>query len=156
MKRRHISARERVAIFKRWDGVCHLCGGKISVGDAWEVSHDIPLEMGGADEGDNLKPAHRKCHRAHTSEVDAPQIAQAKRREAAHIGARAESKNPIRSRGFEKRERPVKLPPPPRRSIYEIAEPVPTTAVKGIASRAGAGSARHFSEGDQKHDRESD
>ncbi len=95
MTRRRISTRERIDIFQRNDGRCHLCGGRIDAGQAWEVSHDTPLEMGGADEGDNLKPAHAKCHRIHTATVDVPQIRKAQRREAKHIGAKAPSRNPL-------------------------------------------------------------
>jgi len=93
--RRRISTRERVDIFHRNDGKCHLCGLRIDAGQAWEVSHDTPLQMGGADEGGNLKPAHAKCHRIHTASVDLPQIAKAKRREAAFRGAKAPSRNPL-------------------------------------------------------------
>lgn len=93
--RRRISTRERVDIFQRNGGTCHLCNGRIVAGEAWEVSHDTPLEMGGDDEGDNLKPAHAKCHRIHTATVDVPHIRKAQRREAKHIGAKAPSRNPL-------------------------------------------------------------
>lgn len=93
--RRRISTRERVDIFQRNGGICHLCHGAITAGQAWEVSHDTPLELGGADEGDNLKPAHAKCHRVHTATVDVPTIRLAQRREAIHIGAKAPSRNPM-------------------------------------------------------------
>lgn len=124
-KRRRISTRERVAIFTRNDGLCHLCGGAITVGQAWEVSHDIPLELGGADEGDNLKPAHKTCHRDHTAKVDQPNIGRAKRREAAHIGAKVSNGQPLKSRGFApapkqmRATRPIeKLASLPRRAMY--------------------------------------
>lgn len=106
MTRRRISTRERVDIFQRNGGVCHLCQGRITSGEAWEVSHDTPLEMGGADEGDNLKPAHAKCHRIRTATVDVPQIRKAQRREAKHIGAKAPSRNPLpgsKASGIRKR-----------------------------------------------------
>lgn len=86
--RRSISTKERVRLFMLHGGTCHLCGGKIGVGEAWDVSHDIPLELGGADDDANRLLAHRKCHRAHTASVDVPAIAKAKRREARHIGAK--------------------------------------------------------------------
>lgn len=92
MTRRHISTRERAAIFSRCGGICHLCGGRINVGEAWEVSHDRPLALLGDDDGNNLQVAHAKCHRHHTATVDAPNIARAKRREAKHIGAAAPSR----------------------------------------------------------------
>jgi 5-methylcytosine-specific restriction endonuclease McrA len=92
--RRRISTKERKIIFERNGRTCHMCGGLIQIGDAWEVSHEIPLKLGGDDEGDNLKPAHKKCHRDHTAAVDIPNIARAKRREASHIGAK-QSRNPM-------------------------------------------------------------
>ncbi len=77
-KRRNISTRERVKIFVREGGVCHICHGAITIGQLWDVSHDIPLELGGDDHGDNLKVAHRNpCHREHTRLVDVPYIAKA-------------------------------------------------------------------------------
>lgn len=92
--RRRISTRERVDIFGRNNGICHLCSMKIDAGQEWDVSHDTPLEMGGADEGDNLKPAHRRCHRHHTATVDVPVIRKTQRKEARHLGAK-QSRNPL-------------------------------------------------------------
>lgn len=86
-KRRSLSTTQRVRIFEAHGGVCHLCEGKIQIGQPWDVSHETPLEMGGADDETNMKPAHRVCHRAHTAAVDVPQIARAKRRQAKHLGA---------------------------------------------------------------------
>jgi len=100
LSRRRISTTERLAIFKRHRGICHLCHGKIAIAELWDISHDIPLEMGGEDGGDNLRPAHRSCHRDHTAKVDLPTIARAKRREASHLGARPAPKRPIRSAPF--------------------------------------------------------
>ena len=92
--RRRISTRERVDIFNRNGGVCHLCNLRIDAGQEWDVSHDTPLELGGDDEGDNLKPAHRRCHRHHTATVDVPVIRKAQRKEARHLGAK-QSRNPL-------------------------------------------------------------
>ncbi|MBY9045422.1 HNH endonuclease, partial [Pseudomonas fluorescens] len=55
---------------------------------AWDVSHELPLELGGADDDTNRRSAHRKCHRTHTATVDMPAIARAKRIHAGHHGAR--------------------------------------------------------------------
>ena len=87
MTRRTITAKERLAIFEAASGVCHICGGKITVGEAWEIEHVIPLAMGGDDRGPNLQPAHSKCHRAKTS-GDVTAIARAKRLHERHTGAR--------------------------------------------------------------------
>ena len=90
-KRRRLSKSERFDVFVAHKGVCRLCKRSIQVGEAWDVEHLIPLEMGGVDDSSNFGIAHRKCHRVHTSEVDVPDIAQAKRREAAHVGAKTPS-----------------------------------------------------------------
>jgi 5-methylcytosine-specific restriction protein A len=84
--RKRLSTKDRVRIFELAKGVCHLCNGRIQTGQAWEVSHAVPLEMGGHDEDANRFPAHKACHRQQTSEIDIPQIAKAKRRQARHLG----------------------------------------------------------------------
>lgn len=88
MTRRHISPSERVAIYYRAGGCCHICGEKIGLAERWDVEHVIPLELGG-DEAKgslNLRPAHVDCHKPKTAK-DVGDIAKAKRREARHIGA---------------------------------------------------------------------
>lgn len=102
--RRRISTKERVALFQKWDGLCCICWGKISVGEGWDLDHTIPLAQGGEDEASNLRPVHRKCHAIKTKK-DAADTAKAKRREAAHIGAKT-SKRPLpgsRASGIRKR-----------------------------------------------------
>lgn len=94
MKRRRLSTSTRLELFQAHGGVCHLCGAKIQVGEAWDVSHDRPLALLGADDESNWFPSHRKCHRAHTASVDTPNISRAKRREARHLGA-VKSKSPL-------------------------------------------------------------
>jgi len=75
MTRRSLSTRDRVKVFEAAKGVCHLCSLRIHPGEEWDVSHAIPLAIGGADDFSNMLPAHRKCHRQHTATVDAPRIA---------------------------------------------------------------------------------
>lgn len=113
MTRKHLSTRTRAEVFARHDGICHLCQGKIDgTKEAWDVSHETPLELGGADDESNWLVAHRKCHRAHTAKVDVPAIAKAKRREANHVGATAPARTKIKSRGFPKspRQSPTRTP----------------------------------------------
>lgn len=86
MTRRSLSPTRRLAIFLAADGLCHLCGQRIQVGERWDVEHPIPLALGGADDESNMSPAHVKCH-AGKSAADAGDIARAKRREAKHLGA---------------------------------------------------------------------
>lgn len=117
-KRRRIGARERLDILERNKRLCHLCNGLIQPEiEAWEVSHDTPLELGGEDGGENLKPAHKKCHRTHTATVDIPLIAKVKRKEARNLGIRKTPARKIVSRGFEKsgRERTPKPKLPPKK-----------------------------------------
>jgi predicted DCC family thiol-disulfide oxidoreductase YuxK len=100
--RKRWSAKARLRIFLAHDGRCHVCNGKIGVGEAWDLDHVIPLALYGDDEEHNLAPAHKKgCHASKTAKADVPAIAKAKRREIAHVGASA-PKRPIQSRGFAK------------------------------------------------------
>ena len=95
MTRRRISAKERMQIFTRCGGVCHICGGKIDGGrEPWDVEHIIPLAMGGEDEGENLAPAHQKCHRAKTVE-DAAHIAKARRMRQRQAGIKRQPRQKI-------------------------------------------------------------
>lgn len=89
--RRKISDMQRERIFLANGGVCHLCERKVRVGEPWDVSHDRPLALLGEDGGDNLKVAHRACHRVHTATEDAPRIAKAKRQSRKHIGIKKHS-----------------------------------------------------------------
>ena len=88
MKRVRITAKMRADIFLSRSGCCHLCNMKVIPGEDWDVSHDIPLEAGGKDDATNWFVAHRKCHRVHTSTVDAPLIAKVKRIHQKHVGAK--------------------------------------------------------------------
>lgn len=87
MARRTLSTKARLAVFTGANGTCHICGGKIQVGEAWDVEHVIPLAICNDDTPDNMRPAHVKCHKAKTRQ-DKADIARAKRREASHKGAR--------------------------------------------------------------------
>lgn len=118
MKRRRIPTTERTALFKLMGGICHMCSQPIKVesGEAWDVSHVIPLELGGTDDESNWDIAHRSCHRQHTAKVDQPNISRAKRREAIQLGSKAPSATPI-----PRRQKPVKLitkPPVMRRPMF--------------------------------------
>jgi len=129
MTRRRLSTKARVSIFTRANGICHLCGGKITPGEAWDVSHEIPLALGGADDETNWRPAHRKCHRDHTAQTDIPAIARAKRREAKHIGAHV-PKGTLKSRGFAKAE-PQRRATRPLSKWFGFTRPTTTDAMEG-------------------------
>ncbi|RMC33732.1 HNH endonuclease [Paracoccus alkanivorans] len=87
MARRTWTAKRKLAVFEAHGGICHICGGKILVGQSWDLEHVIPLAMGGEDDESNVAPAHSKCHRIKTSK-DAAQIAKANRVRARHFGAK--------------------------------------------------------------------
>lgn len=85
MTRVRLSVRKRAELFRDRNGICHICGGKISVGEAWEVEHPTPLEMGGADDDSNWQLAHVKCHKLKTAK-DMATIAKSNRVRARHMG----------------------------------------------------------------------
>ena len=90
--RKRLTNKARAELFERHKGVCHMCSGKIHAGEAWEVSHPIPLAAGGDDEDGNRAPAHKKCHAHQTSTIDAPLIAKTRRQYQKNIGAHRTSK----------------------------------------------------------------
>lgn len=87
MRRKPISRTLRARVFDKANGCCHLCGGKITASDAWDVDHVLPLALGGSDNESNFAPAHQVCHRGKTA-VDVGMIRKADRQRAKFIGAR--------------------------------------------------------------------
>lgn len=62
--------------------ICHICEGIIDpVRDEWEAEHVIPHAFG----GEELKPAHVKCHKRKTAD-DVGRIAKSKRASDKHLG----------------------------------------------------------------------
>ena len=104
--RKKISNKERAEIFLREDGICHLCKLPIFPGQDWDVSHpETGLWAGGSDDRAILKPAHRKCHKAHTSE-EAGQRAKEARVRQKHLGAHQKKGPPMpgsRRSGFKRK-----------------------------------------------------
>lgn len=93
--RKRLTPAQRLALLKRENHTCHLCQGDIQIGQRWEVSHEIPLELHGPDDDTNRRAAHYKCHKVRTATVDIPAIARAKRIEANHFAGRS-SARPMR------------------------------------------------------------
>ena len=93
--RRSLSTTTRVRVFDAANGICSICKQKIHAGQRWEVSHETPIALGGADTPANMRPAHESCHAEQTAKIDLPQIAKAKRQHAAHIGAKVPSATPM-------------------------------------------------------------
>lgn len=86
MKRRSLSPLQRLKIFERAKGICHICEQKIQVGQPWDADHIIPLGLGGPDGASYMHPAHKACHKSKTA-ADLGAIAKVKRIRAKHIGA---------------------------------------------------------------------
>lgn len=60
--RRHISKKMRLRIHADHGGICCFCKELIDLDQhRMEISHRIPLAMGGADEEHNMEPAHYDC-----------------------------------------------------------------------------------------------
>jgi len=95
-QRRSLSTKARVEFFLSRGGQCASCGMKCDRG--WDLDHEIPLALGGADEPSNWVVLCRPCHRAKTRGADVPAIAKAKRREARHLGV----KRPSSFRGWRR------------------------------------------------------
>jgi 5-methylcytosine-specific restriction protein A len=98
MPRRSFSRKDRARIFTASEGVCHLCRGRIGVGEAWEVEHVIPYALTQDDSDGNLRPAHKKCHAVKTHTEDRPRISKAERQRAKHLGTWPKSRTPMRSK----------------------------------------------------------
>lgn len=111
MSRKSHSRKDRARIFAANDGQCHLCAGKIGVGEAWEIEHVIPYALTQDDSDGNLRPAHRKCHRVKTN-TDVTAIAKVVRMAAKHNGSWPKSRAPMKSRGFDSSRSSLYQPAP--------------------------------------------
>jgi hypothetical protein len=94
MRRIRLSRRGRRELLDREHSICHLCAGIIQPTDRWEVSHEIPLALGGDDDTENRRAAHYKCHRVHTARKDVPLIAKSRRIQDRHRGV-TRARNPM-------------------------------------------------------------
>lgn len=118
--RRPRSTAARLAIWRKYGGTCQMCQQPTDE-RGFDLDHHIPLEIGGDDTDDNLRPLCRPCHRLKTK-GDVADIAKAKRRYAASVGALAKPPS-LRSAGFAPRpaqkraSAPLMKQLPPRRQI---------------------------------------
>ncbi len=86
-RRKRLTSQQRLDVFRSQRGICHICSGRINeYTEAWEIEHQIPLALGGADDETNWRLAHRKCHRAKTKS-DIKTIAKTKRVFLRMVGA---------------------------------------------------------------------
>lgn len=93
---------------------CESCGVLCK---NFQIDHIIPDGLTGEPTFENSKLLCLECHGAKTKN-DVKSIAKAKRIEAKHLGVKKPTQK-IKSRGFAKKEKPVKLDLPPRRGLYE-------------------------------------
>lgn len=101
MGRKSFSRTERVRLFDLHKGECHICGQNIKVGEAYDLEHIVPWCLTRDDSDQNVKPAHKSCHKIKTAD-DIGGISKADRVRAKFIGAWPKSKATIRSGGFRK------------------------------------------------------
>jgi 5-methylcytosine-specific restriction protein A len=99
---RAIPKRVKLRVWQRCDGKCALTGRKLRPGDPHDFDHIIALANGGAHRESNLRLVSREAHREKTGE-DAALKAKLDRLHAKHFGYYPESKQKIKSRGFDKR-----------------------------------------------------
>lgn len=86
MPRIRRSRTQRLRLFLRAHGRCHICQQPIQVGQRWDIEHVVPLSASGTDTDNNIAPAHIACHREKTS-GEATVRAKTIRMRANHIGA---------------------------------------------------------------------
>ena len=90
-------------LFLRQNGRCAITGQKIRPGDETHVDHVLALKDGGENREGNLQLVLAKPHRAKTADENKGR-AKERRIRLKHAGLWPKSKNPIRSRGFQKKE----------------------------------------------------
>ena len=101
-KRKHRGQRERDRLFILHGGRCHMCNGKIwPAREDWELSHVIEWKLTEDDSDENVKPAHKKCHRDYTNKVGNPMLADTERKRAKHNGTYPKSRFKLASRPFQ-------------------------------------------------------
>lgn len=94
MSRREFPAKVKIAAFQRADGKCESCGAFLFPSKT-HYDHIVPDALGGEPTLENCSPKCAACHSDKTTKQDLPAIAKAKRREAAHWGAKAPSRTPM-------------------------------------------------------------
>jgi 5-methylcytosine-specific restriction endonuclease McrA len=86
--RAKLTPHRRLKVWESTRGQCVVCFQQIDgVRERWIVEHIRALELGGADETNNMGPAHEICAQAKTHE-DHQRAAKAKRQKIRHLGVR--------------------------------------------------------------------
>ncbi len=119
-RRREFSTAVRVAAVKRANGLCEAPGcGAVLIPGRWQLDHVNPDGLTGEPTLANAQCLCEACWRDKNPK-DASAIAQAKRREAAALGARPAPKRAIQSAPFPKSGKRAAHPMAglPRRALY--------------------------------------
>lgn len=94
MSRREFPRAVMVAAKARANGRCEGCTAPLFPGK-YHYDHDIPDGLLGPPTLENCRVLCLACHGVKTTTIDVPLIAKAKRREAAHIGAKRKTSRPM-------------------------------------------------------------
>jgi 5-methylcytosine-specific restriction endonuclease McrA len=90
--RSKLTPHRRLQVWERTGGRCVLCHRKIDgPRERWIAEHVRALELGGADDLDNMGPAHEECALVKTRD-DHRRAAKARRQKIQYIGAQASKK----------------------------------------------------------------
>ena len=100
-RRKSLTKNQRAELFFEHKGLCYLCGTIIHAarGETWEVEHVDCREISGRDDWENLRPAHKSCHKPKTA-ADKKLIAKVNRVRNKYLGIRKPPR--LQSRGFER------------------------------------------------------
>lgn len=93
----------QLRVFKRQNGLCALTRRKIRAGDSWDCDHIKRLSDGGKNVESNLQAVLTAAHIEKTASENSAGK-KADRTRLKHTGKWPRSPNPIRSRGFQKRD----------------------------------------------------
>lgn len=76
IKRKPLTAKEKVIVFQAAKGICYLCKTKIL--GKWRDEHELALHLGGSNDLSNRKPVHYECAKI-KDKKDAKLIAKGRR-----------------------------------------------------------------------------
>lgn len=76
-----MSKARRLRLFTEQGGICWICKKKVKAGEEYDLDHIIPWALSFDDTDENLRVAHKTCHRGEKSKTsdDVKRISKAKR-----------------------------------------------------------------------------
>jgi len=94
-----IPPRVKLRVFEHHQGVCHISGRKIRVGETWDAEHIVAIINGGENRENNLAPALRSKHHEKTA-LDLAEKSTTYRKRRKHLGIKGR-KRTIPGRKFD-------------------------------------------------------